>query len=121
MFGENQKIFNMNYNNKTFHPISNTENGETSVETIFHYQQKDNILTCEYSGGKIAHGHLIGLMDEAGNIDMRYHQVNTAGELMTGICQSKPGILENGKIRLHETWQWTSGDFSKGESVLEEI
>ena len=36
---------------------------------------------------------------------MRYHQVNDAGEIMTGTCQSSPEILNNGKIRLHETWQ----------------
>lgn len=111
----------MNYNNKIFRPVSNTENGETSAETIFHYRQNGNILTCEYSGGKIVKGHLIGLVDETGNINMRYHQVNSIGKLMTGICQSKPEILENGKIRLHETWEWTSGDRSKGESVIEEI
>jgi hypothetical protein len=29
--------------------------------------------------------------------------------------------LGNGKIRLHETWQWTSGDFSSGTSIIEEI
>jgi hypothetical protein len=29
--------------------------------------------------------------------------------------------MKNGKIRLHEKWQWTSGDGSKGESILEEI
>ena len=111
----------MNYNNKTFRPIRNTENGETSAETIFHYRQDGNLLTCEYSGGKIQKGHLIGLVDEAGNINMRYHQVNAKGELMTGICLSKPEVLENGKILLHESWQWTSGDGSKGESVLEEF
>ncbi|RAI94812.1 n-acetylglutamate synthase [Algoriphagus yeomjeoni] len=111
----------MNYNNKTFRPISNSENGETSAETLFHYKQDENVLTCIYSGGKIIKGHLIALVDEAGNINMRYQQLNTAGELMTGICQSKPEVLENGKIRLHETWQWTSGDCSAGESVLEEV
>lgn len=110
----------MNYNNKTFAVVSNTKNGETSNETIFLYKQVGNILTSEYSGGKIAKGHLIGLVDENGNIDMCYHQVNEKGELMTGICKSKPEILENGKIRLHESWQWTSGDKSKGESIIEE-
>ena len=40
---------------------------------------------------------------------------------MTGICVSKPKIMPNGKIHLHEIWQWTSGDKSKGESVLEEL
>jgi hypothetical protein len=111
----------MNYHNKTFRPVSNTENGETSAETIFHYKQNGNLLTSTYAGGKIVSGHLIGLVDEAGNINMRYHQVNSAGELMTGICNSKPEILTNGKICLHETWEWTSGDRSRGESVIEEI
>lgn len=111
----------MNYHDKTFRPVSNSENGETSEETVFHYQQEGKLLTCEYSGGKIAKGHLIGLVDASGNIDMRYHQINTSGELMTGVCKSKPEILENGKIRLYETWQWTSGDESTGESILEEI
>lgn len=110
----------INYNDKIFKPISNTENGETSNETIFKYRQMGNILTSEYSGGKIKYGHLIGLVDNYGNIEMRYHQVNHKGELMAGICTSTPEILENGKIRLHETWEWTSGDKSKGQSIIEE-
>ena len=110
----------INYNNKLFKVISNSENGETSNETLFHYKQTENILTCKYSGGKIKHGHLIGLVDNDGNIEMRYHQINTSGELMTGICSSQPEIIENGKIRLHETWHWTSGDKSEGKSILEE-
>lgn len=110
-----------NYNNKKFRPVSNTENGETSEETLFHYFQNGNILTCTYSGGQIVHGHLIGLVDENGNIDMRYHQVNDQGKMMTGICQSTPEILKDGRIRLHEVWQWTSGDGSKGSSILEEV
>ena len=115
----------MNYNNKKFRPVSNTENGETSEETIFHYKQEGNILTSKYSGGRIITGHLIGIVDEQGNIDMRYHQVNQKGELMTGICNSKPQLLENGKIRLYETWRWTNENYLedkvKGNSILEEI
>lgn len=110
----------MNYNNKIFRPISNTENGETSNETLFHYQQVGTVLTSSYSGGKIIMGHLIGIVDPNGIIDMRYHQVNEKGELMTGKCTSTPEILENGKIRLHESWEWTSGDYSKGSSIIEE-
>ena len=110
----------INYNNKSFRIVSNTENGETSHETIFHYKQRDNILTAEYAGGKIKQGHLIGIVNEKGCIEMRYHQVNDKNELMTGICNSRPEILSNGKIRLHETWQWTSGDKSCGTSVADE-
>ena len=29
-------------------------------------------------------------------------------------------VKENGKIELSEQWEWTSGDFSKGESLLVE-
>ena len=111
----------INYNDRRFRPVQNSANGEVSEETIFHYKQEDKVLTCTYSGGRIRHGHLIALVDEAGCIDMRYHQVNDHGELMTGTCRSTPEVLPNGRIRLHETWQWTSGDGSSGSSVLEEI
>lgn len=110
----------ISYDNRIFKPVQNTPNGETSGDTIFHYRQTDNILRAEYAGGRIKTGHLIGLVDADGNIDMRYHQVNDAGELMTGICRSVPEILENGKIRLHETWEWTSGNCSSGHSIIEE-
>ena len=111
----------MNYNNKKFKPVSNSENGEISSDMIFHYEQTGKILTCNYQGIKILKGHLIGLVDDVGNINMKYHQINQNGVLMTGTCNSRPELLKNGKIRLHEEWQWTSGDKSKGKSILEEI
>lgn len=110
----------ISYNNKIFRPVSNTENGETSNETVFLYKQVGNIMTSEYAGGRIIKGQLIGIVDEEGNIAMRYQQVNDKGELMTGTCSSIPEILTNGKIRLYETWQWTSGDQSNGQSIIEE-
>jgi hypothetical protein len=114
-------IKKVDYNNKTFRPVSNSENAETSEETIFIYRQNGRILTSEYSGGKVIKGHLIGIVDTSGRIDMRYHQINAKGQLMTGICHSIPEIMENGKVRLHESWQWTSGDMSSGNSILEEV
>jgi len=111
----------INYNNKTFRPVENTENGEISSDTIFHFVQRDDIVTCEYSGGKIRQGQLIGIVDKDGVIDMRYHQVNSDGEIMTGKCISTPEILPDNRIRLHDDWQWTSGDLSKGRSVIEEV
>lgn len=111
----------IDYNGKLFRPIESAENSETSNQTVFVYKQDGNMLTAEYAGGKIKKGHLIGIVDENGKIDMRYHQVNVDGEIMTGLCFSIPEILDNGKIRLHEKWQWTSGDLSHGESILEEV
>ena len=110
----------INYNNRKFRLVSNTDNGETSAETVFEYKQEGNVISSCYSGGKIIAGHLIGLVDEDGTIHMHYHQINNRNELMTGICVSVPEILPDGKIRLHESWEWTSGDKSKGSSVIEE-
>ena len=111
----------INYNHRKFKPVSNSYNGEISNDMIFHYLQTNAIITCTYEGQNIKKGHLIGLVDENGCIEMSYHQINKKRELMTGICSSTPEIMSNGKIRLHESWQWTSGDNSKGNSVLEEI
>ena len=110
----------VNYHNRIFRTVSNSENGETSSETEFHYKQIGNIVFAEYFGGSIKYGHLLGLVSEYGTIEMKYHQVNIQGEIMTGTCESIPEILDNGKIRLHESWQWTSGDLSKGKSIVDE-
>ncbi len=111
----------IDYHNRKFRPTSNSENGEVDNDMVFHYQQDGKVLTCSYSGNKIEKGHLIGLVDENGNIKVNYHQININGEIITGTCISKPELMTNGKIRLYESWQWTSGDLSKGESILEEI
>jgi hypothetical protein len=113
-------IYMINYNNKIFRPISNTANGEVDSQMCFKYKQSGNVVTCTYSGNRIISGHLIALVGKNGELEMRYHQVNTQGNLMTGICKSTPEILPNGKIRLYEKWKWTTGDLSEGESTLEE-
>lgn len=52
---------------------------------------------------------------------MRYQHLNKQGTLMTGVCHSTPEILADERLRLYEKWQWTSGDLTKGESIIEEI
>lgn len=111
----------INYHNKRFRVVENTSNGETSSETIFEYKQENEIISCSYGGGKIKTGHLLGTVDSGGIITMSYHQINTKGELVFGTCTSVPDTMPNGKIRLLESWQWSSGDKSKGNSILEEL
>lgn len=111
----------INYDKRIFKSVSNSETGEVSDETRFYYHQKGNVVWAEYRGGEIIFGNLIAKVFEDDSLEMSYQHLNMQGELMTGKCLSKPEILENGKIRLHENWQWTSGDFSKGESIIEEI
>jgi len=111
----------INYDGKMFRTAENTENGEVNGETIFHYHQSGNLVWAEYSGGGIALGRLIAVVDEHGNLDMRYHHVNDRNEMMTGVCKSTPERLASGKLRMHEEWEWTCRDRSKGYSTLEEV
>lgn len=111
----------INYHNRKFRAVSNSENGAVSAEMVFHYQQEGPILFCSYQGQNIQRGHLLGMVDDEGNINMNYHQINNAGQVLSGECFSRPEIMGNGKIRLHENWQWTCLDFSKGQSILEEL
>lgn len=111
----------INYDGKRFASKQNTENGEVSSDTVFLYHQKGNIVWAEYSGGSIKYGSLIAIADEDSCLEMRYQHINEENEFMTGICYSKPEILPNGKLRIYEEWQWTCKDYSKGNSIIEEI
>ncbi|MGH9802814.1 MAG: n-acetylglutamate synthase [Blastocatellia bacterium] len=111
----------INYDNRRFAGVSNSETGEVSSETIFHYHQQADIVRATYSGGSIRFGTLVAKVDADGSLDMRYQHVNQQGELCTGKCRSTPEVLPDGRCRLHESWQWTSGDFSAGNSVVEEL
>lgn len=110
----------INYDRRTFKSVSNAENGEVSGETTFYYHQKDNLVWAEYAGGEIVFGSLIAKVLADDSLEMRYQHLNKSGELMTGKCRSTPEILPDGRIRLYEKWHWTSGDFSTGESIIEE-
>jgi len=111
----------MNYNNRTFKPLQVTSNGEVDSHTVFTYVQNGNVLSCSYQGSNIIEGHLLGTVDENGCIQMSYHQINSKGVIQTGICSSIPKVNKDGILELHEKWQWTNGDLSKGESVLIEV
>jgi hypothetical protein len=111
----------ISYDDRRFRSVSNSDSGEVGAETIFHYHQNGRVVWAEYSGGEVLRGMLIAKVLADDSLDMRYQHMNRSGELMTGVCRSTPELLSDGRVRLHEQWQWTSGDLSLGESVIEEI
>ena len=111
----------INYDNRYFKSVKNSGTGEVGQETIFHYRQEGAIVWATYEGGQIELGTLVAKVNQDGSLDMRYHHVNIKDEIMTGRCKSKPETMPDGRLRLYETWQWTSGDLSSGESVIEEF
>lgn len=52
---------------------------------------------------------------------MRYHHINTNGELMTGTYISTPKTAEDGRLMFTEAWQWLSGEQLNGYSEIIEI
>ena len=111
----------ISYDGRKFRSVQNSPTGEVGSDTVFNYHHKGNVVWAEYSGGEIVFGTLIAKADENGALDMRYQHLNQSDELMTGTCRSTPELLPNGRLRLHEKWQWTSGDLSSGESIIEEF
>jgi hypothetical protein len=89
----------INYDNRAFKSVSNSETGEVSQDTTFYYHQKDDLVWAEYAGGGIVFGSLIAKVLPDDSLEMRYRHLNKHGELMTGKCVSKPEILDDGRLR----------------------
>lgn len=111
----------IDYDGRVFRPVETASNGQVGNGTVFHYHQRGDVVWATYSGGGVEQGTLVATVDASGDLDMRYGHVDTSGALQTGTCQSTPKVGADGRIRLHERWQWTSGDHSSGTSVLEEV
>jgi GNAT superfamily N-acetyltransferase len=113
--------YEINYDNRVFTTIENSSTGEVGASTVFRYRQNRESVWAEYTGGKIRKGFLIGTSKKNGALSFVYSHLNDDNEIRTGKCISNPQILPDGRIRLYESWQWTNGDLSRGESIIEEI
>ena len=67
----------------------------------------------------ITKGHLIANVLNDGKLDMRYHHMNSKGDIMVGKCISTPEIMPDGKLKFKE--HWLSGDNSSGYSEIIEV
>ena len=111
----------INYHNRKFRSVSNTSSGQVNEETTFHYTQTGNQLRATYSGGKITFGEMLGVVREDNSLVFTYHHLDVDGHLKSGHCTSIPEMLPDGRIRLHETWQWDFGGVGEGASIVEEM
>ncbi len=111
---------NINLHNKKFKALNNSANGEVSDATVFHYYQENEMVWANYSGGDILKGFLIGKR-KGETLEFTYQHLNKGLEIMTGKCHSEIEMGSDNKILLHEKWEWTCRDFSKGSSELKEV
>jgi hypothetical protein len=110
-----------NYEGRIFRSVANSAAGDVSGETTFHYRQRGSVAWATYDGGSILFGTLLAKVDAGGSLDMRYQHLTTAGAFRSGHCHSRPELLPNGRLRLHEHWTWTDRAQGDGVSLIEEI
>lgn len=108
-----------NFNNKKFQLLENSENGETSSETIFYYKQNKNIVTADYRGATILYGKIIAVLKND-LLNMVYQCVTINEELKVGKAVAKISKV-NKKIKLSLDWEWLDNTGSKGQSQYLEI
>ncbi|MCL6267418.1 hypothetical protein [Flagellimonas myxillae] len=104
-----------NFNNKTFLLVDNSEAGTVNTETVFKYQQNENVITGEYAGGAIVCGNIIGTL-KGENLQMVYQCLTKEGELKSGRANADVSLDNQGKIRLKLDWQWLTATGEKGTS-----
>lgn len=104
---------------RTLVGVANDDEGEVGGDTRFHFEQDGERIHAHYSGGEIVDGHLVGTFDGT-RWDIRYVQINEAGETATGHSIGVVTLLDDGRVRVEDDWEWESKQ-GTGESVLEEV
>ena len=105
----------INFNNKTFSLITNTENGKANSDTIFEYKQKGELVTADYYGGDVLYGKIIALQ-QGKQLNMLYQCITTKNELKAGKAIAEISITKDLKIKLSLNWEWLDNNHEKGIS-----
>lgn len=110
----------IDFNNKTFSLIDNSENGKVNSETIFKYKQDGNLVTADYSGGSIIYGKIIAKLHE-NQLTMLYQCLTQDNELKAGKAVAEIRFTDENKINLKLNWEWLGDKNEKGVSEYMEV
>lgn len=111
---------NINFNNKLFKLVLNSDNGTVTQDTVFEYKQDGSLVTADYYGGSVKYGKIIAFLEEA-TLNMLYQCLTTQNELKAGKAAAQIELDKNGKMNLYVDWEWLEGGEIKGKSVYIEI
>jgi hypothetical protein len=95
--------------------------GHGSESAVATYRQSGDLLWAEFSGGTTRRGAVCGRCAPDGILEFAYTMVLTDGEIIAGRCRSTPEVMDDGRIRLHETWERYGPHAATGVSTLEEV
>jgi hypothetical protein len=99
--------------------VSTAAGGEVNAGTFFLFREVNGVVDAAYSGGSILCGHLVGRRS-GDTVEFRYAQVDDAGRIDGGRSTCELTVLDDGRFRLTEHFQWESREGS-GTNVFEEV
>jgi hypothetical protein len=104
--------------NRRFVLEANEVGADCQPGMAFEYRQDGGRVWALYGGGEVSFGALVARVRDDGGLDARYQHATADGQIRTGRCDTRPERLSDGRIRLHERWQWLSGAEGTGRSTL---
>jgi hypothetical protein len=108
----------IDYNGRRFGPVG--EGGAESAR-VAAYRQEGDLLWGRFTGGTARRGSLTGVVEPDGRLRFVYGMVLTDGRIITGSCTSVPTVLDDGRVRLTESWERYGEHADRGTSYLEEL
>lgn len=107
-------------NNKTMNVVQTAKNGVVNHETLFHFTQKGDLVSAQYTGGLIKQGYLVGSLTNQ-KLRFSYCQIRTDGQMDHGTSECTLSS-DKGKITLEEKFEMDSenGRFL-GTNVFREL
>lgn len=109
-----------NLDGRHFRDVTADHQGDVGQDTVFDYREEpDGVVHARYAGGSVRLGFLVGTRSNT-DLEFRYSHVTETGEIASGYCRSRIECLEDGRLRMHERWEWTSKQ-GTGTSVIEEL
>ncbi len=107
-------------NNIKMNVVKTSDNSIVGFETIFKFKQKGDLVSANYTGGKIKQGYLVGRL-ENNVLSFCYCQYRITGEMDHG---NSNGVLsvEDGKIKLEERFNMnTTNSKETGINIFKEL
>ncbi len=109
----------IDFNNKTFSLVENSDKGKVNSDTVFKYKQDGDLVTADYYGGPIKYGKIIAKL-RGTQLDMLYECITDNDELKAGKAVSNISFTENGKMKMQLYWKWLNDGNGKGVSQFVE-
>lgn len=90
------------------------------ADRVLHFREdREGTLTGTYAGGSVVAGALTGRRDGR-DVTFGWTQIERNGLRTTGRADARVEVLDDGRLRLHESWQVDSAP-AEGTAVLEEL